>query len=248
MLLDLFCCAGGAARGYADAGFDVVGVDLEPQPRYPFPFIQADALALDPDFVATFDAIHASPPCQFGTAMRHAPNTRKDHLNLIPATRALLKASGAPYVIENVEAVRPHLVDPVMLCGSMFGLSAQGCQLRRHRLFEASFSIAAPVCEHTSPVIGVYGGHARRRSAKHGGRGTRDAWTGGHHAAASEALGIDWMTLQEMSEAVPPAFTRFIGRQLARQVAVNKQAVYVAGRAAWRADHDIAPRAGRGHK
>jgi DNA (cytosine-5)-methyltransferase 1 len=168
--------------------------------------------AQDPRFLRTFDLVHASPPCQFGTALRHAPGTKKDHLNLIPATRRLLEAAGVPYVIENVEAVRQHLVDPIRLCGTSFGLGAQGCQLHRHRLFEASFPVVAPVCEHGSgPVIGVYGGHARKRSAKHGGRGTRDVWEGGHVAACREAMGIGWMTLSEISEAIPPAFTHHIG-------------------------------------
>jgi DNA (cytosine-5)-methyltransferase 1 len=95
----------------------------------------------------------------------------------------------------------------------MFGLGAQDCQLQRHRLFETSFDLPAAECRHDArPVIGVYGGHARKRAAKHGGRGTRDVWEGGHKAAASEAMGIDWMTLAEMSEAIPPAYSEFIGR------------------------------------
>ena len=103
--------------------------------------------------------------------------------------------------------------DPVVLCGSMFGLGAQGCQLRRHRLFESNFNIPAPACAHDDrPVIGVYGGHARRRAKSAGGRGTKDKWDGGHKAAASEALGINWMTLGELSEAIPPAFSEHIGR------------------------------------
>jgi DNA (cytosine-5)-methyltransferase 1 len=212
-LLDLFCCAGGAGRGYADAGFEVVGVDINDQPRYPFEFRRADVLALDVDFLRSFDAIHASPPCQFATPLRHAPGG-KSHPNLIPATRALLEAAGLPYVIENVVGARQHLRSPTCLCGSMFGLGTQGHQLRRHRLFESSFPIRAPACAHTSPVVGVYGGHARNRSAAHGGRGTRDPWKGGHVAACQEAMGIDWMTLDEISEAIPPAYTRFIGAQL----------------------------------
>jgi DNA (cytosine-5)-methyltransferase 1 len=207
-ILDLFCKAGGAARGYQLAGFDVVGVDLAPQPRFPGPFLQADALKLDQRFLRSFDAIHASPPCQAHTAMKAAPGA-KAHQDLIPATRALLQASGLPYVIENV--VGAPLLGPVMLCGSHFGLGAQGCQLRRHRLFEANFSIAQPMCAHAGPVIGVYGGHARRRSAKHGGRGTRDVWDGGHVAACREAMGIDWATLSEISEAIPPVYARHVG-------------------------------------
>lgn len=206
--LDLFCCAGGASMGLHRAGFEVVGVDIRPQPHYPFEFHQADALTYP---LEGFDFIWASPPCQGYTALRHAPGTKGAPL-LIDAVRARMPA-GLPWVIENVEEAAWALRDPVMLCGSMFGLGAQGCRLQRHRLFEASFYIPAPQCSHgVSPVIGVYGGHARRRAASAGGRGTKDVWQGGHKAAASEALGIDWMTLGEMSEAIPPAYSEFIGR------------------------------------
>lgn len=213
-LLDLYCCAGGASWGYHMAGFEVVGVDIAKQPRYPLPFIRADVLDMDPRFLATFDLIHASPPCQFATLLKHAPGG-KEHPNLIPPTRALLKASGRPYIIENVEPARPHLIHPITLCGSMFGLGTDDCELRRHRLFEATFHIPSTelfLCNHSPlPVIGVYGGHARKRSAKHGGRGTKDVWKCGHKAAASEAMGIDWATLNELSEAIPPAYTNYLG-------------------------------------
>jgi DNA (cytosine-5)-methyltransferase 1 len=201
--------------GYHRAGFDVVGVDLFAQPRYPFGFLQHDVLALDVRFVRSFDAIHASPPCQFATLLKHAPGG-KDHLNLIPATRALLEASGRPYIIENVEPAGPHLRDPVCLCGSMFGLQAEGCELRRHRLFESNVRLSGPgPCQHGErPVVGVYGGHARRRAASAGGRGTRDVWEKGHRGAMSEAMGMDWATCNEMSEAIPPAYTEWLGAQL----------------------------------
>lgn len=215
-LLDLFCCAGGAGAGYRRAGFEVVGVDLDPQPRYPFEFRQGDALALDPATIAReFDAIHASPPCQGYSAMRHAPGARGAPL-LIEQTRALCEATGLPWIIENVEEARWAMHEPILLCGSMFDLGAQGCRTQRHRLFESNVHISPPSpCRHDGrPVIGVYGGHARKRSARAGGRGTRDTWEGGHKAAASEALGIDWMTLQQMSEAIPPAYTEHLGRQL----------------------------------
>ena len=117
------------------------------------------------------------------------------------------------WVIENVEQAKADMIDPVTLCGSMFGLGAQGCQLRRHRLFETNFALPQPECNHDErPVIGVYGGHARRRAASAGGRGTRDVWDGGHKAAASEAMGMSWATLAEMSEAIPPAYSEYIGR------------------------------------
>lgn len=214
-LLDLFCCAGGAGMGYSLAGFEVVGVDVRAQRRYPFEFIEADCLALDPVFLAGFDAIHASPPCQGYTEMRHAPGAKGDAPKLIGQVRAMLRATGRPYIIENVEDASWAMQGPITLCGTMFGLGAQGCELQRHRLFESNITLTAPVCAHSGgPVIGVYGGHARNRSAKHGGRSTRDLWNGGHRAAASEALGISWATLNEMSEAIPPAYTEFLGRQI----------------------------------
>jgi DNA (cytosine-5)-methyltransferase 1 len=201
--------------GYAKAGFEVVGVDIDPQPRYPFRFIQTDALTLDAEFLAGFDAIHASPPCQFATLLRHAPGG-KVHPNLIPATRDLLERTGLPFIIENVEPARGHLRAPLLLCGSMFGLGAQGHEMRRHRLFESNVPLVAPgPCKHgDGPVVGIYGGHARRRSAKHGGRGTKDAWEGGHRGAAVQAMGMEWATLGGMSEAIPPAYTEFLGKQL----------------------------------
>ncbi|HYF06363.1 MAG TPA: hypothetical protein VD970_01995, partial [Acetobacteraceae bacterium] len=139
----------------------------------------------------------------------------KAHADLIPATRALLKAAGVPYVIENVEGA--PLEDPVVLCGSMFGLGAEAggtfYQLRRHRLFEASFPILAPDCRHTSPVIGLYGGHVRCRSARHGGRGTRDFVGVDKPALAHAAMGFtERVTMDEISQAIPPAYTEHIGK------------------------------------
>lgn len=204
--------------GYHRAGFDVVGVDISPQPRYPFAFIQHNALTLDQRFLRSFDAIHASPPCQGYTALRHAPGA-VGAPRLIGAVRDVLEATGLPYVIENVECASGEMRDPITLCGSSFGLGAQGCELRRHRLFESNAELTAPPCQHSDkPVIGVYGGHARKRAAKHGGRGTRDVWQGGHAAAAQEAIGMHWATLAEMSEALPPDYTRHIGRQLIRAI------------------------------
>ena len=219
--------------GYARAGFEITGVDVVKHANNQHPVIEADALALDPAWIAAnFDAVHASPPCQGYSAMRHAPGA-KGAPRLIGQTRELLQATGLPWVIENVEAAAPEMRNPTLLCGTMFGLVAQGHELRRHRLFETSWQVMPLRCRHTErPVIGVYGGHARNRSAKHGGRGTKDAWDGGHKAAASEALGIDWMNLAEMSEAIPPAYTEFLGWQLravlmARTDAVDAAAVAV---------------------
>lgn len=206
--LDLFCCAGGAGMGLHRAGFEVVGVDIKPQPRYPFEFHQANALTFPLD---GFDFIWASPPCQGYSAMRHAPGAKGAPL-LIDQVRERMPRE-VLWAIENVEEAKWAMRNPIALEGGMFGLGAQGCRLQRRRLFESNFTIPVPpIATDDRPVIGVYGGHARRRSAKAGGRGTRDVWEGGHKAAASEALGIDWMTLAEMSESIPPAYAEHIGR------------------------------------
>lgn len=221
LAVDLCCKAGGVSVGLHRAGFDVVGVDIEPQPRYPFEFIKADALTVD---LTKYDFIWASPHCQGYTALRHAPGA-KGKPRQIAAFRSRMP-SHVPWAIENVEAALWDLRDPTTLCGSMFGLGAQGCQLQRHRLIETNFPLTSLACAHDGrPVIGVYGGHARCRAASAGGRGTRDVWVGGHRAAASEAMGIDWMTLGELSEAIPPAYAEFVGRAaLARIQAVKLEA------------------------
>lgn len=210
LAVDLCCKAGGVSVGLHRAGFRVVGVDIEAQPRYPFQFIQADALTLAlEDFGAAF--FWASPHCQGYTALRHAPGA-KGKPQQIRRFRARMP-KGALWAIENVEAAAWDMDDPVTLCGSMFGLGAQGCQLQRHRLIMSNFPIEQLPCRHDNrPVMGVYGGHARRRAASAGGRGTKDTWEGGHKAAASAAMGIDWMTLGELSEAIPPSYAEHVGR------------------------------------
>ncbi len=136
-LLDLFCCQGGAAKGYADAGFDVTGVDIAPQPRYPYQFVQADAIAYALEHGAGFDFIHASPPCQHDSeCQRIQGNT---HPDLIAPTRTALEATGLPWVIENVRGAAPKLREPVMLCGPMFGLATY-----RHRFFETGSGFTLP--------------------------------------------------------------------------------------------------------
>lgn len=212
-LLDLFCGAGGAGVGYHRAGFDVVGVDLNPMPNYPFVFYQADAL----DFLNAkwqdFDAIHASPPCQAWSAMRHMPDA-KVHSELIEPTRAALVAISLPWVIENVMGA--PLRDSTVLCGTMFDLGAAGFVLQRHRQFESSIPLAIPhPCRHTDrPTIGVYGGHVRCRSAKFWRNSGADFPGYDKKALARESMGIDWMTGNELSQAIPPAYTEFIGAQL----------------------------------
>lgn len=190
------------------AGFDVVGVDIRPQPRYPFEFHQADALTFPLD---GFDAIHASPPCQFGTAYRRRPNHVKPSPNLIPATRARLEAAGVPYVIENNYSNRHELVDPVMLCGSSFGLDVQ-----RHRCFESSRPLFALPCAHgwqTPRFAPATNRTNLRRTVEVG------VWRI-PLAVQQAAMGIDWMTLHELSEAIPPAYCEFIGEQLLAHLGV----------------------------
>lgn len=218
-ILDLFCCAGGAAMGYHQAGFDVIGVDKVRRHRYPFEFVQADVLDLTPGYLAGFDAIHASPPCQAHTSMKTMPDAR-NHEDLIPATRAMLVASGKPYVIENVVGARRHMVAPVLLCGSMFGLGAKGAQLQRHRLFETSFLLMSPgTCRHATPTIGIYGKGCRDSRRKHDKTIPEFTVEDGR-----EAMGMHWASLAEICEAIPPAYTKFIGMQLMQYVRANHRA------------------------
>jgi len=203
-LLDLFCGAGGAAVGYHRAGFTVEGVDLHPQPHYPYTFHQADWLAF---LVAGgwrgFDAIHASPPCQHYTRAQNAAQNADAHPDLIAPVRAALVATGLPYVIENV--VGAPLVDAVQICGLALGLN-----VKRHRRFECSFPVMVPPCTgHDSNYIVIFGHECRsRRTGGTAGRKNRIAV--GH-----AAMGIDWMTRGELSEAIPPAYTEHIGGYLA---------------------------------
>ena len=210
LLLDLFCGAGGAAMGYYRAGFRVIGVDIEPQPRYPFEFIQADAMTFP---LEGFDVIHASPPCQ-GYSIANYIWGKTDHPLLIGPLRERLLAAGKPYVIENVPGA--PLRSPLVLCGLAFGL-----KVRRHRLFETSPQILlAPPCPPGHRLLDyvlVIGGGVRKRVPQQGrtlkggpkmNRPTLPLSVG--HAA----MGIDWMNRFELSEAIPPAYTEYIGRQL----------------------------------
>ena len=215
-LLDLFCGAGGAARGYADAGFEVVGVDIAPQPHFPFEFIRVDwesAIATIPDAwerAGEKYAVHASPPCQHYSTMTKKWGRSGNHPDLIDDVRQALlalndKDGDVPFVIENV--VGAPLLAPIMLCGSMFGLKSGDYQLRRHRLFESNVFFLSPgQCHHKGLALPVYG-HA-------GGRSKRDGLKSPGTAAWREGMGIDWMTGKELAEAIPPAFTRFIGERL----------------------------------
>lgn len=213
-LLDLYCGAGGAAVGYHQAGFtDIVGVDINPQPNYPFAFVQADVLnfmgRLTPgDARHQFDLIHASPPCQAHSTLRHSPGAGS-YEDLIPATRQLLQESGVPYVIENVPGA--PLDNPVTLCGSSVNLTYEGYELRRHRLFETNFPLLVPPCQHKGMVLGVYGD-----LAAHKRKSTR-GWKAGRQDA-QQLMGIDWMNDQELVQAIPPAYTKHIGEAFIQQV------------------------------
>jgi DNA (cytosine-5)-methyltransferase 1 len=224
-LLDLFCGAGGAAVGYDRAGFEVVGVDVRPQRHFPFRFWQADALELEPWMLGAFDAVHASPPCQAYSAGGNLWLTRKAddrHPDLIGPVRELLRAGGVPYVIENVE--RAPLLQPVTVCGRALGLG-----VRRHRLFEASVALMVPPCPggHPGDWLSVFGGGALTRTprggqaridGRHNGAGSYDGRRHATHAEASAAMGIDWMSRRELSEAIPPDYTELIGAQLLQAI------------------------------
>lgn len=204
-LLDLYCCAGGAAMGYSRAGWDVVGVDIVPQPRYPFDFIRADALDVltDVSFLAGFDVVHASPPCQHASTLR-ALSPDKEYPELIEPTRDLLDAWGGRYVIENVMTAALVKERCIVLCGEMFGLRTY-----RHRRFESRLSLTQP----------AHPKHVKRTATVY----RRQRWAEGWHVSMTgdpgayfgpEAMGIDWMSGREMCEAVPPSYTELIGGML----------------------------------
>lgn len=204
-LLDLFCGAGGAAMGYYRAGFnDIVGVDIQYQKSYPFEFQQADALEFLERHGHEFDVIHASPPCQ--TYSVTAPLSNGKYPDLVSAVRESLRAAGRPYIIENVPGA--PLINPVLLCGTMFGLP-----LIRHRLFETMpviwFSLATCACS------GLYTASHRGWSSFQNGA-TAITVVGNNFAAddGRKAMGIDWMTGRELSQAIPPVYTEWIGRQM----------------------------------
>lgn len=232
--LDLFCKAGGMTRGLQMAGFHVTGVDIEPQPHYVGDaFFQRDwrAWMWDTFDPADFDVVHASPPCQAHSPLRNMWNKRV-HPDLIAPVREMLIASGLPFVIENVEGARPVMQSPILLCGSMFRLGCEGAELRRHRLFEVHGwepPLLMPQCQHgwknqtvgvyghaggysrrtreRAAVIGVYGGHGRdRRRRSSPQQFATDA--------RREAMDIDWMTGDELSQAIPPAYGQWIGTHL----------------------------------
>lgn len=217
-LLDLFCGAGGCSVGYHRAGFDVVGVDLHPQKNYPFAFHQADALTFPLD---GFDAIHASPVCKLWSQVtRTARVDLSTYPNQIPLIRHRLIEAGVPYVIENVPEA--PLIDPIVLCGSMFDLD-----VKRHRVFEANWPLSDHhwPCRHRIWAPRFHPARSDRKKrpgtlasvitvAGHGNDGP-----GGRVADWRAAMGIDWMTRDELAQAIPPVYTEFIGAQLLAHLA-----------------------------
>lgn len=230
-LLDLFCKAGGCSVGYHRAGFEVIGVDIEPQPNYPYKFIQGDAIEILKSMLRnekkfhghTFDVVHASPPCQKYSGIQGLAIARnggyKEHVDLVAPTRALLTAMRFPYVIENV--VGAPLMNPITLCGSMFDL-----KVYRHRLFESNMFLVAPDhFPHNDSTPSAGNGVSPKGfisiCGTGGVRGMKaqeiiDYW--------SMAMGIDWMNRKELAQAIPPAYTEYIGLQLMNQLTRSETA------------------------
>jgi DNA (cytosine-5)-methyltransferase 1 len=205
-VLDLFCCAGGAGMGYYRAGFDVTGVDIAPRPNYPFAFVQADALEYAVEHAQEFDLVHASPPCQYSCALTKGTNRGRQYINLIPQTRELFAELGVPCVIENVQGA--ELRKDLVLCGEMFNLA-----VLRHRYFEIEFwpTNSRPHQPHRGPVRGWRHGIWRdgpyiAAYGKGGGKGSV--------TEMQQAMDITWTSVhEELTEAIPPAYTEYIGRE-----------------------------------
>ncbi|WP_327235967.1 SAM-dependent methyltransferase [Streptomyces sp. NBC_01317] len=199
-LLDAFCCQGGASAGYERAGFDVTGVDINPQPRYPYTFIQADAVAFIREYGADFDVVSASPPCQHDSECQRIQGNA--HPDLIGPTREALESTGRPWVIENVKGALPKLREPVMLCGAMFNMATY-----RHRYFEAGGGLTLTAPQH--PVH-------RAPQAKMG-RPVPPGWYGqyvGNFSGVDQArhvMDVPWMNRDGIRECIPPAYSQWIG-------------------------------------
>lgn len=216
-ILDLFCCEGGAAIGYANAGFEVVGVDLDPKfaKRYPFEFHAADALQYVREHAHEFDAIHASPPCQAYSVTKNGHS--KEHPKLIEPTREALKETGLPYIIENV--VGAPLENPTLLCGRMFDLTAvddDGTKLimDRHRLFESNIDLNGPAHEIHDRSLQVAGSYGGARRDKEEARLIRKGGYVPSKGVQEQLLGLFHMTQHGLYQSLPPVYTEFIGTRL----------------------------------
>jgi DNA (cytosine-5)-methyltransferase 1 len=219
-ILDLFCGAGGAAVGYKRAfpEAEIVGVDIAPQPRYPFTFRQGDAMQAlaDGRWLSTFDLIHASPPCQHYSDLAKRNGNADDHPDLVGIVRWQLQRAGVPYVIENVEGA--PLIDAVTLCGTMF----PELRVLRHRLFECSFPVAAP----PHPVHPLVFTHDKRK-AHYGQLDQNTSYvqvTGGGNCTIANkraAMGTPWMSGHGCNEAIPPAYAEHLGRQVAAYLSLE---------------------------
>lgn len=213
--LDLFCCAGGASVGYYRAGFNVIGVDIEPQPRYPFTFVRADALDVLAGLIRevkidTFAFVHASPPCQAWSDLQK--QSKIQYEDFIGRTRELLADLGKPYIIENVEGA--PLLNPVKLCGA--GDEFPELRVIRHRLFESSVPLVGTACPTKHPLVFTYD----KRKPHHATLDQDTAYvqvTGGGNCTVANkraAMGTPWMTGKECNEAIPPAYTEYLGKQI----------------------------------
>lgn len=225
-LLDVFCGAGGAAMGYYRAGFtEIIGIDNKPQPNYPFDFVRMDFVDLFtvpyPVFWQDADLIHASPPCQAYSVLAKRNGNADEHPRFINALRDMLDSTNRDWVIENVMGA--PLFEPLFLCGTMFGL-----RVIRHRLFEFSYSIH----QRGLPTSPAHPKHrlVYTRDKRKGHYGLLDEFVdpvsvnGGGNcsvAAARDAMGIDWMTKAELNEAVPPAYTEWIGKRLIECISIS---------------------------
>jgi DNA (cytosine-5)-methyltransferase 1 len=220
-IADVFCCQGGIAEGYWRAGFNVIGFDIQPQPRYPFEFNQADALEVlaDRDLMEQFYAIHVSPPCQHYSDLQR--RTGRDYPDLVGPVRDLLEELDMPYVIENVPEA--PLRDPVILCGTMF----PELRVLRHRGFETNWPLEQPP-HHPGrhPLVFT---HDKRKA--HYGQLDQDTSyvqvTGGGNctiANAKAAMGIDWMDKHGLNEAIPPAYGEYVGRELLAYLELDMEA------------------------
>ena len=220
-MLGLFSGAGGADVGYHMAGFDVTGSDIEDHPSYPFELMVQDALTVD---LAGYDAYAASPPCQGYHALGHNDGRWP---KLIEPIRERLEATGKPYVIENIPDAWEYMKNPVMLCGSSFGL-----RLRRHRMFETNFTLPKLSCDHNWQNLhkpySIYVGKSRTNGLGYRASGVQPVYGGNHnvggnsHFYKSVAMGIDWMTEEDLNEAIPPVYTKYVGKYLLDTVN-NKQ-------------------------